>query len=92
METERRTAIQSICLAMLEMLLIPDFLGNSRRGTCSVGRDQVVPSAWLSSPSQADRASGKRASWPGPPTLPGVWGLGQKGPVLSFSLSAGAGR
>lgn len=75
METERRTVLQSICLAMLEMLLIPDLLGNSRR-TCSMDKNQVVPSAWLSSPSQTVRASGKRASWPGPQLCLGGMGLG----------------
>lgn len=91
METERRTTLQSICLAMLEMLLIPDFLGNSRRRTCSMGRNQVVPSAWLSSPSQGLREKSIMA-WP--PTLPGGSGAqGRKGQCChSLSLSAGAGR
>lgn len=92
METERRTTLQSICLAMLEMLLIPDFLGNSRRRTCSMGRNQVVPSAWLSSPSQGLRE--KEHHGLAPNSAWREWGSGQKGPVLSFSLSlsAGAGR
>lgn len=51
-----------------------------------MGRYQVVPSAWLSSPSQAGMASGKRALSPGPSSAWSEPGSGRKGRCCHLSL------